>query len=258
MLAPTAAQKEKKRFAKLDAITLDTVTLDTKRQGETRIPPRSVLVVFHGYGATAEDLLPLAPSFAQAMHEDTRETVQVFLQAPDTCSIEGHAVGRAWFPLRLLSFEEIVSGLRQVEDSVKEALEEIRAHYAVSAQRIALFGFSQGGMVALQAACNAEHAWLATVGVATRLVLSPDLQDCAPSRSTPLMMVHGEEDEIVPFQQGLKTASLLREKGYNLTWLARPKMGHAIDETTLQSACDFLARHARHTQKEQTQAEKIL
>ena len=244
MLAPHAAHKvEQKRFANLDALTLD-----ASCQDGTRTQPRSILVVFHGYGATAQDLLPLAPSFAEAMPQ----TAQVFLQAPDPCFGDSHAAGRAWFPLQRMSYEEILSGLRAVEGCVAEALQEIGAHHTMPARRIALFGFSQGGMVALQAACNAEHAWLAAVGVATRFVEPRDLRDCASGRKTPVMMIHGEEDEIVPFQQGFETASMLREKGYNLAWRARAGLGHAIDETALQSACDFLGGHARQTQ-EQTQ-----
>ena len=257
-VSPAVQKLKKKRFANLDALSLGALC-----QSEARMPPRSVLVVFHGYGATAEDLLPLAPSFAQSMQEGmqedmqegTQETTQVFLQAPTPCLIEGCATGRAWFPLQFLSYEEIVSGLRSVEGCVAEALDEIGAHYGVPSHRIALFGFSQGGMVALQAACNAEHAWLATVGVATRFVEPRDLRTCASQKSTPLLMIHGEEDEIVPFQQGWETASMLREKGYNLAWIARAGMGHAIDQTALQSACDFLGRHARQIPKEQTQTE---
>ena len=244
MLAPHAAQEWKqKRFA-----TLDALTLDASCQDGTSTQPRSILVVFHGYGATAQDLLPLAPSFAAAMPQ----TAQVFLQAPDPYFGDSHAAGRAWFPLQRMSYEEILSGLRAVEGCVAEALQDIGTHHAVPARRIALFGFSQGGMVALQAACNAEHAWLAAVGVATRFVEPRDMRECASGRKTPLMMIHGDEDEIVPFQQGFKTASMLREKGYNLAWRARAGLGHAIDEVVLQSACDFLGSHARQTQ-EQTQ-----
>ena len=261
MLAPIAAQKlEKKRFANLDALSLDPPNLNALSQDGTRTKPLSVLVVFHGYGATAEDLTPLAPSFAEAMPD----TAQVFLQAPDPCFVGAQgmefATGRAWFPLQILSYEEIVSGLRAVEECVAEALEEVGRHYAVPFERIALFGFSQGGMVALQAACNAEVALLATVGVATRFVAAHDLRACASrdGMSTPLMMIHGEEDEVVPFQQGLETETALRDKGYNLVWLARAGMGHAIDEITLKSACDFLSQHARQMQTEQTKAEKVL
>ena len=242
MLETHAVQRPKrKRFANLDALCLDAFS-----SGATRRQPRFVLVVFHGYGATAEDLLPLAPSFAEALPE----TAQVFLQAPDPCLVGNQFEGRAWFPLQLLSYEEILSGLRAVEASVAEALRETSAYYALPTQRIALFGFSQGGMVALQAACHAERAWLAAVGVATRFVEPQDLPARASSQTTPLLMIHGEQDDIVPFQQGLKTASMLREKGYNLVWLARAGLGHAIDQTALQSACDFFSRHARQKKEE--------
>ena len=251
MLTPNAVQTlertlERKRFAALDALCYG----GTKTPPSS--PPSSLLVVFHGYGATAEDLLPLAPSFAHTMPE----TAQVFLQAPEPCLAGGLATGRAWFPLQLLSYEEIVSGLQAVEGSVAEALDKIGKHYGVSSRRIALFGFSQGGMVALQAACNAGHAWLATVGVATRFVEPCDMKTSAPNKGTPLMMIHGEDDTLVPFQQGLKTASALREKGYDIAWLARPGMGHAIDETALESACNFLGTHARKTTKEQTRKQQ--
>ncbi len=240
-LLKVAQKLEKKRFAVLDALTLDA----------SDSPPRSVLVVFHGYGATAEDLLSLAPSFAAVLPD----TAQVFLQAPDTCDIGGiamkHGLGRAWFPLSLLSYEEIVSGLRAVESSVAEALDAIATHYKVPCHRIALFGFSQGGMVALQAACHADRAWLAAVGIATRFVEPHDLQASASDKTTPLLMIHGDEDAVVPFEQGSNTASMLREQGYNIEWLARAGLGHSIDAVALQSACDFLARHRQQQLSEE-------
>ena len=167
----------------------------------------------------------------------------------------------------MLSYEEVVSGLKKVERPVSEALDALSAHYEVPAQRIALFGFSQGGMVALHATCNAVHPcnaahpckpWLATVGVSTRFVAlqdwqGEDLRSGATRRSTPLMMIHGDQDTVVPFEQGWETASMLRKAGYDLTWITRKGLGHAIDEAALQSACDFLGQRVYRIQEERAQ-----
>ena len=49
---------------------------------------------------------------------------------------------------------------------------------------------------------------------------------------------------------------MLRKAGYDLTWITRKGLGHAIDEVALQSACDFLGQHVYRIQEERTQTER--
>ncbi len=204
--------------------------------------PSEVLVLFHGYGASAQDLLPLALPLAQFLPTAR----QVFLEAPEPYPDASLVGARAWFPLQELSIEKIVKGLQAVESLVAEAIEAISNAYRLPFSRIALLGFSQGGMVALQATCSTRHNkvpsnFLASVGIATRAVET----NSKDATNTPILMIHGDEDKVVPFAQGLRTAEMLRKQGYNLKWHERRGMGHEIDQQTLQVAGEFLARHSR-------------
>ena len=241
-------QKVVRLFASLNAICCEP---DSVKASEVPSEaPSEVLVLFHGYGASAEDLLPIAPTLVEFLPTASL----VFLEAPEPYPDASIAGARAWFPLQELSIEKIVKGLQAVEGRVLEAIEAISSAYGLSLSlpfsRIALLGFSQGGMVALNATCSADDnsAFLASVGIATTIVqVDKNLlnEKDATKTKTPILMIHGDCDQVVPIQQGLQAAEMLREQGYNLQWHERKGMGHEIDQKTLQLAGEFLAQQAK-------------
>lgn len=255
-------QKTTRSFASLNAICCQPSSVivgslkDSGQKTETsevssEVPsevPREVLVLFHGYGASPQDLLPLAQPLAQFLPTAS----QVFLEAPEPYPDASILGARAWFPLQELSIMEITKGLQAIEKNITEAIKAISNAYQMPFSRIALLGFSQGGMVALQATLSARYnkvlpSFLASVGIATRAVETKleEETNTIDATKTPILMIHGDADEVVPLQQGLNTAKMLRAQGYPLKWHERKGMGHEIDQETLQIAGEFLAQHAK-------------
>ncbi|GAB0498499.1 hypothetical protein MMPV_009909 [Pyropia vietnamensis] len=115
------------------------------------------------------------------------------------------------------------------------------------AERVFVMGFSQGGAVAL------THALRSPVRVGGTVVLSgwlplrrryPAAVEMTNSAS-PILMLHGELDDRVPFAYAEKSARLIDSYGVNVTFLAYPTKGHVlVDEDIITLAEDFILREA--------------
>ena len=110
-------------------------------------PVKHLLVFLHGYGANADDLFPLAMQLAPALPE----TGFVSLDAPEEIP-GGMFGGRQWFPLMRIDEDELDHGAVHGRGYVTTALEALRQRFDLRWSDMALFGFSQGCMMALEAA----------------------------------------------------------------------------------------------------------
>jgi phospholipase/carboxylesterase len=102
---------------------------------------------------------------------------------------------------------------------------------------LAMMGFSQGAMTALHAALRRP--------VAPRAVLSYSGALMVPQGilvRPPVLLVHGEADEVVPAFRSRDAEAALREAGVPVESLFCPGLGHGIDEAGLSRGALFLQR----------------
>ena len=59
---------------------------------------------------------------------------------------------------------------------------------------------------------------------------------------TPVLLVHGTQDEVVPFQSLENSKNLLNEIGFNVQTLSRPNLGHGIDPEGISAGMDILKK----------------
>src|SRR5262249_32741791 len=104
---------------------------------------------------------------------------------------------------------------------------------------LALVGFSQGSMMALQVAPRRARAVAGVVGFSGALVDGGTLAAEARSRS-PMLLVHGEADPVVPFESLAAAEAGLAAAGIPVRTIAGPGLGHSIDEVGLRSGGAFL------------------
>jgi phospholipase/carboxylesterase len=131
---------------RLAAIDLDLAEVPSARGS---IDPAWTGCLLHGFGATANDLVSLAPELGLAQR-------WIFPHAPAPITIAGMSSGRAWFPRDESQLEEALYGgyfgnLRHLEpQGLHDAAFEVRellAQRGVDWSRLILGGFSQGAMV---------------------------------------------------------------------------------------------------------------
>ena len=147
---------------------------------------RARLVLLHGWGADADDLMPLGQVLAEAIGTPLE---LVALQAPQ---VQTQGSGRQWydlFPADWTAVPEAVERLKQRINNLGST--EIPLDATV------LLGFSQGGAMALAAGCDLPLAGL----IACSAYPHPNWQ--APVIRPPVLLLHGQKDDVVPHSAAL-------------------------------------------------------
>jgi phospholipase/carboxylesterase len=198
---------------------------------------RSIVVFLHGYGANGADLLGLA----DPLGEHLQDTLFVAPDAPENCA--GSPLGYQWFPIPWIdgsSEEESMRGMNAAVEDLNAFLDALMVDEDVLPEQVVLFGFSQGTMMSLHVAPRREDAVAGLVAFSGRL-LSPDtFQDEVVSRM-PILLVHGDADDVVPPQSLPEAAETLGEAGFKDVFAHIMKgTGHGIAPDGLSVALAFM------------------
>jgi phospholipase/carboxylesterase len=213
-----------------------------------RIEPRSgtarQLVVFlHGYGADGNDLIDIGRAWAALLPD----AALVSPHAPRPC---GQApVGREWFPLTMRDPNERWAGVQAAAPGLDAFLDAELKRLNLPPSALALVGFSQGTMMALHVGLRRAVPPKAIVGYSGMLV-APETMDpnafAAEIRSKPpVLLVHGDQDQLIPVQALLQAAQGLASLEVPVEWHISPGIGHGIDPEGLRHGGEFLARAFR-------------
>jgi phospholipase/carboxylesterase len=197
--------------------------------------PRQLVALLHGVGADGNDLIGLAPYWAPLLPE----AEFVAPDAPFPCDMA--PFGRQWFSLQDRSPDAILAGVRATAPILDTFLDHTLAARGLDAQHLALVGFSQGTMMALYVGLRRAAAPAAILGYSGALVGAGQLAQEVRSRP-PVLLVHGDADEIVPFQALSHAVKGLRAAGVPVEQLVCPGVGHSIDEAGLRRGGEFLSR----------------
>lgn len=199
-------------------------------------PAQSAVIFLHGVGSNGADLISLAPMLADALPNT------VFL-SPDAPFEYDMAIGYPnmyqWFSLADRAPEKMLAGARNVQPSVDEMIDKVMTKYALPASKIALFGFSQGTMTSLFVAPRRAEKIAGVVGCSGALLAAELLASEAVSKPD-ICLIHGVEDDVVPFAAMGKAEAALRENGFNIETHARAGLPHSIDLEGIEIAKAFL------------------
>lgn len=214
-----------------------TRVLNAGRKGPASGDTRSIVVFLHGYGANGADLLGLA----DPLSEHLPDTLFVAPDAPESCA--GSPFGFQWFPIPWVdgsSEEEAARGMMAASDDINAFLDALMVDEDVLPEQVALFGFSQGTMMSLQVAPRREDPVAGIVAFSGRLLNPEALEDEVVSKM-PIMLVHGDQDEMVPVQSLPQAAEALEKAGFQDVYAHIMKgTGHGIAPDGLGVALAFL------------------
>ena len=210
-----------------------------------RIEPRSgrarQLVVFlHGYGADGNDLIEIGRAW-QGLLPDA---VFVSPHAPRPC---GQApVGREWFPLMFRNPEERWTGVNEAAPLLERFLDAELKRRNLPPAALALVGFSQGTMMALHVGLRRSVPPAAIVGYSGMLVTpegaEPDVFAAEIRSRPPVLLIHGDADQLIPVQALLHAAQGLAAIDVPAEWHIAAGIGHGIDQEGLRQGGEFLAK----------------
>ena len=215
-----------------------TRVLQSERREPVSGTTRSVVVFLHGYGANGADLLGLA----DPLGEHLPDTLFVAPDAPET--IPGMPFGFQWFPIPWIdgsSEEEAERGLMAASEDLNAYLDALMVDEDVLPEQVVLFGFSQGTMMALHVAPRREDPVAGIVAFSGRLLAPELLKDEVVSRP-PVLLVHGDADDVVPPQSLPQAAEALQGAGWQDVYAHIMKgTAHGIAPDGLQVALAFMS-----------------
>ena len=151
--------------------------------------------------------------------------------------------GYQWFPIPWIdgsSEEEAERGMQAAVQDLDAFLDALMVDEDVLPEQVVLFGFSQGTMLALHVAPRREDELSGLVGFSGRLLAPELLKDEVQSRP-PVMLIHGDQDDLVPPQSMPEAAEALQSAGWRDVYAhVMEGTGHGIDQNGLEVALAFL------------------
>lgn len=196
-------------------------------------PPRQLVVLLHGVGADGSDLIELAPLLAR----DLPHARFVAPDGPQPCDMAPY--GRQWFSLQERRPAAMLVGLTRTVPLVDAFLDEELRQAGLDDRALALVGFSQGTMTALHVGPRRSRAPAAILGFSGAL-LGADVLAAEARQRPPVMLVHGDADDVVPVEALFDAVAGLQGAEIPVQWIMRPGLPHSIDPEGIAAGGRFL------------------
>jgi phospholipase/carboxylesterase len=188
---------------------------------------RAAVIMVHGRGGSAEDILALAEEFGQ------HDIAYLAPQAPD----------HTWYPYSFLA------PLTQNEPHLGQALATIGAlmerlaQEDFAAERVGVVGFSQGGCLALEYVARNARRYGAVAGLSAGLIGPPGTPRDYPGSlaGTPVFLGCSDIDSHVPLVRVQETRDVLTRMGATVSERIYPAMGHTVNADEIAHVGKLLA-----------------
>ena len=188
----------------------------------------AAVIWLHGLGADGYDFVPIVKELRLPNSLAVRFVFPHAQARPVT--INNGFVMRAWYDIKGINREaqEDEAGIRESASIVGECIVR-EAERGISANRIVVAGFSQGGAIALHSGLRHPDTLAGIMALSTYLPLRASVaqEASAANRSTPILMCHGTHDGVVPIQLGDMSRQQLVDLGYAIDWRTYP-MQHSV------------------------------
>lgn len=190
--------------------------------------PFPTVVALHGWGASAHDLLGLAP----LLHAGN--ALVLCPQGPVEVPVGPGMVGHGWFPLEPGKPPD-PDAFRKGSQALRSFFAEAREAYPVDPERVVLLGFSQGGAMAYDWALSEPGSVAGLVALATWLpgVLADAVGGKPGQEELPVLVLHGTQDTMVDVEMARASRERLRDFGVQMMY-RELEMGHELTPEALQ------------------------
>jgi phospholipase/carboxylesterase len=188
--------------------------------GESLDKARAAMIMVHGRGASAEDILGLS----------------VDLKQPGFVYLAPQAAGYSWYPNSFLApIASNEPGLSSGLAIIASILEQL-AGAGIPAERTILLGFSQGACLSLEFVARNARRYGGIAGLSGALIGPDDMpRNYAGSLAgTPVFLGCSDVDFHIPKKRVLQSAEVLQRMGGDVTTRLYPRMGHTVNRDELR------------------------
>jgi phospholipase/carboxylesterase len=208
--------------------------------GPTRPPqsggtPRRLVILLHGLGADGNDLIGLQQYWGRLVPD----AEFISPNAPFPCDMAPY--GYQWFSVQDRTPAAVLAGVRAAAPMLDAFIDEELQKRGLTEADTALVGFSQGTMMSLYVGLRRANALAGILGYSGRLI-APELLAGELRSRPPVLLVHGTQDPLVPFESLAHAETALKTAGVPVETLACLGIEHSIDPEGLQRGGAFLQR----------------
>ncbi len=209
--------------------------LDGPRWGPaSKGTPKQLVVLCHGLGADGHDLIDLGPAWSHALPD-------ALFVAVDAPFPHESGFGRQWWSVADRTPAIMEAGVRRAAGYLNGFIDAELPRLGLPGDAYALMGFSQGAMTVLFTGLRRKVAPRAILAFSGALI-APDTLAAERANHAPVLLVHGEADDVVPVQRSRDAEQALRAAGVTVEATYVPRLGHGIDDTGLAMGALALQR----------------
>ena len=198
--------------------------------------PNSLVILLHGIGADAFDLIPLAKYWALTL----KKTKFYSLHAPYTYRLA--PFGKQWFDLEDRDQTRILKEIELIKPMIITFLKKKLKDYNLQYKDLILVGFSQGTMVALNLTLTMKEEVKGVLGYSGGVILTKSGKIEIISKPN-ICLVHGKNDEVVPKKMMETTKIILKDNNIDVDTHLIENLGHSIDQKGLEIGQNFLVKY---------------
>lgn len=202
----------------------------------------ATVIWLHGLGADGHDFVPVVPELGLPKDHGIRF---IFPHAPvRPVTINNGMPMRAWYDILSLSRmdKQDDAGIRASEAIVHGVIRQ-ELSLGIPVNRIVIAGFSQGGAIALHTALRYPQRLAGLLPLSTYLPLNDKLAvEASPAnKDLPILMCHGEYDQVLPLALGESSCEILGAQGYDVDWRTYP-MQHQVCSEEIEVIGEWLQK----------------
>jgi phospholipase/carboxylesterase len=187
---------------------------------------RAAMILLHGRGATAEDIMTIASE----------------VQQPGWAYLAPQAAGNTWYPNPFTApLESNEPHLSAAMETIARVVERVEAR--IPAQRVVLLGFSQGACLTLEWAARNARRYGGVVGLSGGLIGPDGTPRDYPGNfeGTPVFLGCSDIDPHIPMRRVVETGEVLKGMGADVTVRFYPGMGHLVSGEELATITELVA-----------------
>ena len=220
--------------------------------------PSIGVVICHGYGASSDDLAGLSHEWVSLLGERSEKFRFIFPDAPNSLAELGMPQGRAWWPINMArlaeavqaaDFEELYEheppGIHEARQALCETVEVAKEQLEGETTRLALGGFSQGAMLAMDTALRGSiPPPQLLIQFSGTVICQPKWREAMHRlSSTEVFQSHGTIDPILPYASATTLNGMLTEAGVS-TRFHSFQGPHTIDLESVTVTAELLHKIA--------------
>lgn len=194
-----------------------------------------LVLFFHGVGANAQDLVPVAQQFAQVLK-------QAMVVSVNGTQPTDYGDGRQWFSLAGITEANRAARVADVMPSFQSTVQHWQQVAGVGADKTTLVGFSQGAIMALESTQLQPVLAGRVIAFSGRFAIEPKMAPIA----TFINLIHGSADTVIEAEHSVVAAKRLKALGAEVTVDIVPGMTHGIDARMVSLALGKISGQQAH------------